>query len=482
MLIGVPLISSLTREQFTSVLAHELAHISHSDTELSSIIYRVRMTWAQLMTSLEQNEQFGTFLFRKFLKWYYPRYSAYTFVMARQEEYAADAAAARVTSPEAVRDTLCAMSVNSPYYFRNYMGDLFEECSKTNELPKPYSSFFNKAQELDQSIAVDFFTEELERKSSVTDTHPCLLDRLKAIGMEPVMPKNQESAIEYFFANPNSIFQFFNQVWLENNEERWNEQQDSFQEAKERLVELENSEVLDLHGHYEKAILTRDLVGSEPASVLLETIIDQYPAERIAPAYLALGDIYLRKEATAHRGEELIRKSMELNWECKEEALNTLCEYFYFTGQLEAFEETRAKLEAWEMILKQFEEESRIINEDDHFVPHDKSAEELATAIEVIRSHSEIVGAYLVRKEIEVIPERNLYVLGLKVHIPDDMDQEEYINQLVEKYSNELYTFDDTYFNILNGFEELEEGIKSVAGSFVFSQTDHPKKLVTPGV
>ncbi len=90
LIIGIPLVSSLNREQFTAVLAHELAHISHADTSYGSFIYRVRMTWGQLMFALEKNEQFGTFLFRRFIKWYYPRFSAYSFVRARQAEYAAD--------------------------------------------------------------------------------------------------------------------------------------------------------------------------------------------------------------------------------------------------------------------------------------------------------------------------------------------------------------------------------------------------------
>lgn len=472
LMIGVPLLSGLTREQFTAVLAHELAHISHSDTAFGAMIYRVRMTWAQLMTALETNEQFGTFIFRKFIKWFYPRYNAYTFVMARQEEYAADAAAAKVTSPEAVRDSLCTIAVGGPYFYRDYFSELFEECSKTNQVPKPYSNFFTKAQKMSDSVAESYLNERLARESNVSDTHPCLLDRLQAVGMEPVITKNKEAAIAYFFANPASILESFNQTWLEDNGEKWNEEVASFNEAKQRLEELETIEVLDLHDQYEKALLTRDMVGLEPAAAMLEEIIDQYPPEAVVPAYLALGDIYLRKRETSERGEELLRSAMEITWECKEKVLNMLCEYYYYTQQADAFENTRAQLAEWEETLKGYEEQIGSNSEEDHYVPHDKYEEEVAAAVEEISFHSEITEAYLVRRILDLIPERKNYLLAIKVEIPEDTNQEEYLNQLTEKYSKELHIGEDTFFYFLNGYEEFEKKVKDVDHSLIFQQSE----------
>ncbi|OCA82227.1 hypothetical protein A8F94_20140 [Bacillus sp. FJAT-27225] len=473
--IGIPLMSGLTREQFTSVVAHELAHISHSDTSFGALIYRVRMTWAQLMTSLEKNEQFGTFLFRKFIKWFYPRYSAHTFVMARQQEYAADAAAVRVTSPETVRDTLCSISIGAHYYYENYFEELFEEGSKTNVVPQPYSQFFNKYQKIDSMVAEAFLKNELERESGVLDTHPCLTDRLKAIGMKSDIPRNEESAFDYFFANPDSILQQFNQSWFEHNGERWREQIASYDEAKNRLKDLENSEDLDLQDKFEKAILTRNLIGYEPAAALLEEIIAEYPDELIAPAYLTLGTIYLHKEETAQKGENFIRKSVSIDWELKEEALEALSEYYYYTGQLEAFEDAQAQLEAWPDTLKQFEEESGSVNLDDQYVPHDKDHEEVAEIADELSHHSEIVEAYLVRKVIELIPERKAYALALMVEIPEDTDQEEYTDQLLEKYAQELQIAENIHFYILNGYEDFEKKVKEVEESHIFGHRKQQK-------
>jgi Zn-dependent protease with chaperone function len=178
LLIGVPLLSTLNPEQFKAVLAHELAHISHSDTAFGAKIYRVRQTWERLLVSLEENEQFGTFIFRKFFKWYYPRYNAYTFALARQQEYDADAASARVTSPETVRDTLCTIPIGATYYYDDFYNELFHDCSKTNEVPNPYSNFIIKFKSLNEAYRDNLLTKELKLKSYFSDTHPCLADRL----------------------------------------------------------------------------------------------------------------------------------------------------------------------------------------------------------------------------------------------------------------------------------------------------------------
>lgn len=477
LLIGIPLMSGLTREQFISVLAHELAHISHSDTSFGAMIYRVRMTWAQLMNSLEKNEQFGTFLFRKFIKWYYPRYSAHTFVMARQQEYAADAASAKVTSPETVRDTLCAISIGAQYYYENYYDELFEEGSKTNVVPQPYSQFFDKSRKLDPFVAETFLKNEMEMESGILDTHPCLADRLKAVGMKSGIPKNEESAVDHFFANPNSILQQFNQSWLERNEEKWKEEITSYNEAKYRLQELENGKELDLHSKFEKAILTRNLVGFEPAAALLEEIIAEYPDEQIAPAYLTLGNIYLYMEGAAQKGEDFVRKAAKIDWELKEETLESLCKYYYYIGQMEAFEETSAQLEAWPNTIKQFEEEFQSLSLDDHYVPHNQAPEEVAAIVDELSRHNEIVEAYLVRKVVEFIPERKVYALALTVQVPENIDQVDYTDQLLEKYAQEFQIAENVHFYILNGYEDFEKKVKEVKGSQILGQNEHQKQL-----
>lgn len=470
LMIGMPLLTALSREQFTSVLAHELAHISYSDTAMGAKIYRVRRSWGRLMDSLERNEQFGTFLFRRFFQWYYPRFDAYTFVMARQEEYKADRAAARVTTAETVRDTLCTISVAAPYYYNDYYNQLFEDCAKTDSVPKPYTNFREKILEIEKLQAESYLNSELEAESYVTDTHPCLSDRLKAIGMNPAFTKGKDSAVDYFFANSDAILQHFNELWVVFNEEHWKEQIQVYNASKQRYEEIADKTVDDLDGMLEKAGLTQEFAGMEAASLVYRQIIDTFPAnDQSAAAYLSLGEIYVQQKTTAEEGVQLIQLAIEADWECKLPGLELLCDYYYSTEQTAAFEAARAELEEWADIVEQADEECDFIHHNDLFIPHDKPESEIIKGVEQITSHPEIIRAYLVRKVITSIPDRKQYLLALKVQMPKGPDQEEFEELLIEKYVNELYALENTSIIILNGKDDLAKNIRKVNGSVIFS-------------
>src|SRR5688500_11412745 len=52
LIVGLPLIQTLTVEQFAAVLAHEYGHLSGAHGHFASWIYRVRMTWARILDAL----------------------------------------------------------------------------------------------------------------------------------------------------------------------------------------------------------------------------------------------------------------------------------------------------------------------------------------------------------------------------------------------------------------------------------------------
>ena len=82
LLLGLPLMQSLSLEQLKAVLAHELGHLSGNHSRFQRWIYRVRNTWMQIYERLHQNDQHGaSILFNRFLDWYWPSFNAYSFVL-----------------------------------------------------------------------------------------------------------------------------------------------------------------------------------------------------------------------------------------------------------------------------------------------------------------------------------------------------------------------------------------------------------------
>ncbi|WP_027409739.1 M48 family metallopeptidase [Anoxybacteroides tepidamans] len=461
LILGLPLLLTLTPAQLKAVLAHELAHISHADTAFGAKIYRVRYTWERLLYSLEKNEQFGTFLFRWFFKWYCPRYDAYTFVLARQQEYEADRAAAQVTSYKDKAEALCVLAMTGPYYYRDFYDELFEQSVIDGSVPHPYSDFARKIREINKERYLSYLNEELAEESSVTDTHPSLKDRLASLHVEPQLVEiGKEQALHFYFNNAEQILEHFDQMWKEYNEEEWQEQVAQYRDERKRLEELAATEVDDLNALLEKAVLTEKFKSTTEAIPMYEKIIHSFPAnEDTALAYLALGKILV--EDKKEEGLKLLERAAELSWECREPALETICWYYDMSDDEKNFERARERYVRWLETLEEVEQEMERISVDDHFVSHDQSQEEIAACLEQIEKHEEIMEAYLVKKTIKAMPERPYYILALVV----ENYAEEIEEQLYEKYAR---TFEGAITNttivILNNERRILSAIAKAAG------------------
>ena len=98
LVVGLPLMKLLTLPQFEAVLAHEFGHLAGGHGRTSNWIYRSRLAWMRLLPALENANSLGSFAIKPFLTWYIPFFNAYSFPLARANEYEADAASARLAS------------------------------------------------------------------------------------------------------------------------------------------------------------------------------------------------------------------------------------------------------------------------------------------------------------------------------------------------------------------------------------------------
>lgn len=175
LMLGLPLMTSLSSEEFQAVLAHELGHISKSHSRFGGWIYRLNKTWSQLFERLEQQHQNGAFVFQLFFNWYAPFFAAYTFALRKADEYEADRRAAEVVSARSLADSLTRISMIEVYY---------------------------RKQEQEKEIQLDaklLLKEALLQKNDPFDTHPSLAFRLRALGQEPRIPDRvQQDAADRF--------------------------------------------------------------------------------------------------------------------------------------------------------------------------------------------------------------------------------------------------------------------------------------------
>jgi Zn-dependent protease with chaperone function len=96
LLLGLPLLECMTPDEAMAVVAHEYGHLAGSHGRFSAFIYRLRHSWGTLQAHMDHFQGWLARLVAPLVRWYAPYFNAYTYVLARADEYRADAASARL--------------------------------------------------------------------------------------------------------------------------------------------------------------------------------------------------------------------------------------------------------------------------------------------------------------------------------------------------------------------------------------------------
>ncbi|MBO0757023.1 MAG: M48 family metallopeptidase, partial [Bradyrhizobiaceae bacterium] len=243
LLIGLPLMKALTRQQLAAVLAHEFGHLAGGHGRLGNWVYRVRYGWARLVHALQERHSAGSFAFRPFLKWYAPYFSAVSFPLARANEYEADAASARLTSPTAAAAALTSVNVIGSFLEARYWPDLHR---KADEVPQPSFAPYTQMGEvigagIDATAVRGWLEAAMAEKTSVANTHPALADRLQALGQPPLLalPSAGEAADALLGRALEPITAEFDRGWRDAIQPSWERRHREVQEARAQLATLD---------------------------------------------------------------------------------------------------------------------------------------------------------------------------------------------------------------------------------------------------
>jgi Zn-dependent protease with chaperone function len=214
LLIGVPLIKALTVEQFKSVLAHEIGHLSRGHARAANWIYRLRIIWARMEAIFERRPQWGSGLIRAFFKWYIPYFNAVSFPFARSNEYEADAASVMVTSSRGVAQALTGIHVTDIYLEHRYWPTVLNKSA--SRAVAPFEGFVaHGVFDVPEGDLQGWVDAALAQRTSHSDTHPSLADRLKAIGAvaELALPAPRAGAEKLLGASLARLEKQFDASW-----------------------------------------------------------------------------------------------------------------------------------------------------------------------------------------------------------------------------------------------------------------------------
>jgi Zn-dependent protease with chaperone function len=283
--IGLPLMKSLTLEQFRAVLAHELGHLSGGHARAGNWIYRLRLIWQRLEAAFSASSHWGSAPIRAFFRWYIPRFSAISFPLARANEYEADAASIKLTSARSAAQALTAVSIVGSYLSEKYWPKIHWAA---RELPQPsfapYSEFMATAiQDVPAEELRSWQEKALSITTSYDDTHPSLADRLKAMGAsaEFAPPLAGDSAERLLGAGRARLESAFDAQWRERVAASWKQVHENTRANRLRISELRAQATqtgLDEQKALELADLEEDVgEGAAAALIMRRALVAKYP-------------------------------------------------------------------------------------------------------------------------------------------------------------------------------------------------------------
>ena len=327
--LGLPLMMAQDRNRLLAVLAHEYGHLRGGHGKFGAWIYRTRLSWTRLYEGMQGDSGIASFITQKFLNWYFPRFLAKTFAMARQDEYEADKAAASLLGKGVMADALVEIDVRQQWFAQNFWALHWRSARKKTTPTGPFSAMkYWLAQPVKPAFARQALKASLSLVSGLENTHPVLRDRVDALtGQRPQLPQQWSEGGALSLLNPRKLSEWakaFDKQWCVENATAWKQHHARLARSEVALAQL-NGEgyqsaadllqraqlMLRLDPNAEVRALYEEVLRSEPDNAkALAGIIDVLP--------LDMGDVRLQLL------ERLFGPHVEYRWWAANQAVELL--------------------------------------------------------------------------------------------------------------------------------------------------------------
>lgn len=226
LVIGLPYLFAMSTREMLATLAHEYGHLAGAHGKVSTWVHRQRLTFAALLARVERdNGDWFDSLLLAALRRFAPYFNAYTFVLSREDEYEADAAASHAAGHTANARSLCRGELLGRWYADDFWPRLYAQADhRASPLLPPYASLRQAfAENYNEWCTEERLADALRRKSDLHDTHPCLRDRLDAIERPPQLPPPvEECAADVLLQGlAERLAREFDEQWWQEERERW---------------------------------------------------------------------------------------------------------------------------------------------------------------------------------------------------------------------------------------------------------------------
>lgn len=422
LVLGLPLLMALDTPRLAAVLAHEYGHLRGGHGRFAAWVYRSRLSWARLYESLRDSDNVASWATDRFLSWYFPRFCAKTFALARQDEYEADRIAARLAGDGVAAATLVEIAIKSQWLEQQFWPGHWRAAGSQPLPAGPYGAMRRLlAAPVEQGFAQTALRAELKRLSEVDDTHPGLRDRLQSLNTPAALPAWSSQPALNLLADRQRWIDHFDKAWRRENASAWKQHHAYLARVRQRLAELQSRRTQASAGEWaEMGELAQRLDPTASTAHLFEQALAQSPghagALRGLLASLPPGD-----ERCLPLCEQLHAAGAQHRWWASR------CAVQWLETRITQDPACEPELKRWRARQKDAQAVEERAWQELHETPcfqsisrHDLSEFELGELRAGLARARHVRTAWLVCKQLRELPQRRAYVLFVELSGLDD--------------------------------------------------------------
>lgn len=414
LLVGLPLLQSLSWDQLRAVLARELALMAGTPGWSDGWLRRRRLLWGRLLEQLEGEQRWWRVAVRPFFRWYVPRFLAYSAPLVGVQELAADHAAAAATSPRHAADALLALAVARRFLDHEFWPGVYRQLPTRRDPPAPFASLQAALDEALHSAASDtWLAAALHDPADAAGPTPALAERLAALGQEPRLPPPATPAAgQIFISRLDLAVRDIDIRWQAGIARAWREQHFYARETIDALRALDTAartRPLSLDEALQRARWTEEFGSTDEALARYREALAADP-ER-PEASFAVGRLLLA------RGDDTGLATLDHAMTHDPDRILAACAlavpFLAARGRAADADRYRLRAQRRVQLLQAARAERTDIARDDRLSPHTLTADQLAWVTGNLATFPDLRVAYLARKDALYLPERPIHILGI---------------------------------------------------------------------
>jgi len=417
--LGLPLAMSMPPEQFEAVLAHEYGHLAGAHGKFGGWIYRMRNNLDQLANAFAREPGPGKFLFAPLFRWYAPYFQAYSFVLARAHEFEADSCSVDMVGSRVAADALLSHIAVQRALFGVYWSDFWRLADRHLEPPHlPYErmgKFLKQDRRPEQEIKA--VRLEMATETEINDTHPCLRERLEAMGQDARLPQPfQTSAAESLFGPflLDALTSEADAAWqsaaLPNWRQRFHDAEKSHAEAQRLLTKAERRP-LDVPETGRLAELTSRTQGPAAALPHLRRILRKRPES--TRSQFEIGHILLGQGDSTGLG--YLNRAMDHDEAYSDRACIVARQFLIENDRTDEAERYRVRQFENSARLQSMERAFNTLSPDNPLRPHGLAPGYLIDLVAQLREKAVVERAFLMQKKVNAYQSLAPFVLAIDV-------------------------------------------------------------------